>query len=419
MSGKIALDDHMKAHYHTVGKAEHKVNANKPAPAHYDRLEMQKKYPKFKPSGFDKFMREKHDKAFFEGMRNAKSQTDSGAPEHAMLYSKKRRQYRRVVTTSNTYKVSAGHEVQWSKTEEQNALGLLSKHARARSVSKGWTDSGPPIQAMKLREFRRSFKKPAMLDIRPPTDFHWHKGNPKSPRSQSCQPGGLVPLTPLAGSGLPLRRGSVNTIKPVENSNSAADPVGKRKVPKTAAEGYSSASQLFSRPTTEAPVETKRVWMPGNQSFDYKEIAVKAGKGQAGGLIGHGQRADHGPEHPKITPRRDPLPYQLPKAGTSPLSPLPKNTENRHLDSRELLPGRRETSSRKQMIHPRRVGSPEAPRSRQTTPTTFDLQVQNLDAECRPKHESGLFELKEEEEDDDEGYLSQEFEEETIDVESS
>ena len=31
----------------------------------------------------------------------------------------------------------------------------------------------------------------------------------------------------------------------------------------------------------------------------------------------------------------------------------------------------------------------------------------------------GLMELKEEEEDDDEGYLSQEFEEETLDVESS
>merc|ERR1711865_94315 len=73
---------------------------------------------------------------------------------------------------------------------------------------------------------------------------------------------------------------------------------------------------------------------------------------------------------------------------------------------------RRETTSRKQMIHPRRAPSPEAPRSRQTTPTTFDLQVSsNLDAECTNQL-AGLTELEGENDiipssgDESEGYGS-------------
>jgi len=402
MVGKSLLEDHMKAHYAVVKNCSTKVDANKPGKAHYQILQRQKDNPKFKPTLFDQYLRNKHDKEFFTAMKNAKSMTDSSAPEHALLYSRNRRNYRQKVSLSKTYQRSAGHEIQWSKTEELVALGFLGKHTRAVSLSKGWTDSGPPEKAMQYREFRRSFKKPAVLDIAPPKNFHASQSLTQSRcssrnrlTSQPATPVQLQPLAaqraasqPLEATELPSRRSSTRGITPLNNNSPPSlDPVGKTgKVPKTAAQGQwaggGGAAQLFSR-SANTPVETKRVWMPASQSLGYKEIAVHAGKGQAGGLVGHKQRGAHSPEHPPITPR-SPSTYPLPKAETQPKSPLLTPTGSRvGLDSREGLPARRETTSRKQMIHPRRAPSPEAPRSRQTTPTTFDLQVSsNLDAEC-------------------------------------
>ena len=53
-------------------------------------------------------------------------------------------------------------------SQEHHALNHLSRHARAISLQRGWTDHGPPVEAMAYRKFRRSFRSAAILDMPPP-----------------------------------------------------------------------------------------------------------------------------------------------------------------------------------------------------------------------------------------------------------
>merc|ERR1712195_21208 len=98
--------------------------------------------------------------------------TDSTAP--LVMYTNKaaRDKYRRRVQSMPGFISSAAHEIQWSSHEEHHALNHLSRHARAISLQRGWTDHGPPVEAMAYRKFRRSFAKAAILDMPPPKGMY-------------------------------------------------------------------------------------------------------------------------------------------------------------------------------------------------------------------------------------------------------
>lgn len=377
--GKSLIDDQMRSHYNMVGAAGIAVDDSKPPKAHYDFLAVSKAQPKWKPGIWDRYVQEKRVKQYHKRMKNTTIVTDCKAPAAACRYSRDRQRYRQYVTTSPGYLRSGAYEVMWSWTEEQAALRYLARHARAVSIQKGWTDSGPPEKAMAFRAFRRSFKKPAILDTPPPKGMYGHLCDQKSSKR---------------------RRSRQQNTKGREGRSSEQDAVQElpRRRSKTGGDAGGSlkeSTQLFHR-APDDDVESKRLWMSGQKTFVKKEISATAGRGSGGGLIGHGCRGDSPFDTPKVH-HRD-TPYPLPKPGSTAssaprrmvlatsvpqTSPGPMYTieTGQRPESRECLPIRRPTH---QLQHPRRLDTPDKPKSRTSTPTTFNVTSSNFDAECMP-----------------------------------
>jgi len=376
--GKSLIDDQMRSHYNMVGRAGTAVDDSKPPKAHYDFLAVSKAQPKWKPGVWDRYVQEKRVKQYHKRMANTKIMTDTSAPEAACRYSRDRRRYRQAVTTSPGYLRSGAYEVMWSWTEEQAALRYLARHARAVSLQKGWTDSGPPEKAMAFRAFRRSFKKPAVLDTPPPKGMYGHLCDKKNAK----------------------RRKRIKNNEEQECAGEDAPQLPRRRSKTSTSKMLASGkgdTQLFHR-AADDDVEAKRLWMSGQRTFVKKEISASAGRGSGGGLIGHGCRGDFTAERPKVNHRDTPYPLPKPSATASGVaqqrqvyaSALPQSSQGpmytletgQRPGSRECLPIRRATH---QLQHPRRLDTPDKPKSRTSTPTTFNVTTtSNFDAECVP-----------------------------------
>ena len=77
------LDDQMRSHYCLVSKATFAVDASKPKKCHYDLMKKAAKHPKFKPSLFESYLREKHEKAYQKALAGVAASTDNRIAEHA------------------------------------------------------------------------------------------------------------------------------------------------------------------------------------------------------------------------------------------------------------------------------------------------------------------------------------------------
>jgi len=390
--GKHIVDYQMRSHYGMVASAGIAVDDSKPPKSHYDFLAVSKAHPKWKPGIWDRYVDQKRRKDYVIRMANTKSLTDSKPPEAACEYSSDRRRYRQHIVQTSGFKMSSGTEVMWSWSKEQTALRHLARHSRAVQVSKGWTDSGPPEKAMQFREFRRTFRKPAIVDATPPKSIYGHLCDQKKKRRRNTIPvtSTAVHFATTEGSELPKRR-----------STSHGHP-----------QAHKSEDQLFRRDPDDSVAE-KRVWMPDSRSFVRKEVSAVAKKGSGGGLVGHGCRGVHTSERQTTAPTST-TQYALPKTGPgSPKLVASQSSKSVKLNmysldraerpvSRECLPVRRPGQ---QLNHPRRVNTPEPPKSRTGTPTSFSVTACNrsFEAECSPGDGlpyEGLEGLKEEEEEE-------------------
>lgn len=395
--GKSLIDDQMRSHYNMVGAAGCAVDDSKPAKSHYDFLAVSKNNPKWKPGIWDRYVETKRKKDYTTRMANTKVTTDARAPEAACHYSDNRRKYRQYIVNTPGFKRSGAYEVMWSWTEEQAALRYLARHARAVQISKGWTDSGPPEKAMQFREFRRSFKKPSILNQPPPKKMYGHLCDKKK-RKRRCRSMGAV---------------TSETVLDVESATLESSELPMRRQTSHGRLSKKPSEELLFKRDPDDAVDATRVWMPDSRSFVKKEVTAVAKKGSGGGLIGHGCRGPMTSGRPSITAGQS-TQYALPKqttaqaptrlvASSSSHTRDPRNMytleSGKRPQSRECLPVRRPQFLR----HPRRLQTPEAPKSRTGTPTSFSV-TNNFEAECSPGDGvlyEGLEGLKEEEEEEE------------------
>jgi len=248
--GKDLMDCHFKAHYKMLNDAGHAVDASKPSEEHYKYLEKMARNPSFKPSLTESYMRG-HNETNYRGRVKAaydSGQTDATPPRQATRYGNERTRYRKRNTASSGYKLSQAHEVMWSWTEEQTALKFLGQWQRAATVKKGWTDSGPPEKAMQYREFRRSFKKPVMLNFPTPKDLYQPEYIKRKRKRDARKVQGTQTVRPLGTKVAPF--------------HGAAPSHGRRSQsrPNTTVEKVPGLTQpkgtgLIPRPYTTEPIE--------------------------------------------------------------------------------------------------------------------------------------------------------------------
>jgi len=170
--GRKLQDDGMRKHYERIMRQSHEIDTEEPSDSHYLHLAAWAASPSFKKTPTDQHMYDIEDEYRLRGLAKTRAQTDSTAP--LVMYTNKaaRDKYRRRVQSMPGFISSAAHEIQWSSHEEHHALNHLSRHARAISLQRGWTDHGPPVEAMAYRKFRRSFAKAAILDMPPPKGMY-------------------------------------------------------------------------------------------------------------------------------------------------------------------------------------------------------------------------------------------------------
>jgi len=180
--GRKLMDDGMRAHYQRVKSQHHEVDDSMPSKSHYDYLKDRERRPTFKKTVTDQHVFDKIEATRLHGLAMTAAQTDSSAPLVTRTNKYYRDKFRRRIQQLPGFKASAAHVIQWSPHEEAHALEYLSKFGRVCAMAKGWTDHGPPEQAMAYRKFRRSFKKQSIVNMSPPPDMYmsgYDKANKK------------------------------------------------------------------------------------------------------------------------------------------------------------------------------------------------------------------------------------------------
>lgn len=170
--GRKLQDDGMRKHYERIMRQNHEIDTSEPSDAHYLHLAAWAASPSFKKTPTDQHVYDFNEKHRLAGLAKTRPQTDSTAP--LVMYTNKaaRDKYRRRVQQLPGFINSGAYEIQWSMHEEHHALNHLARHGRAISLQRGWTDHGPPEEAMAYRKFRRTFREAAILDMPPPKGMY-------------------------------------------------------------------------------------------------------------------------------------------------------------------------------------------------------------------------------------------------------